>query len=372
MESKKVEMSFRSSPGTTSPKPGASLGDLVEGQKVDGIVKKVEDYGIFITIAGTKLSGLCHKSEVRMLSLFAFNLLRAFPFQVADSKDADVSMALRNFREGDKVKAVILSIDAEKRRVSLGLKPSYFAEDDIDATSENEDVDMDSAEYNGQIDSVINAIGQAEETELDINEDSDDENAIVIESSSTRFHPAVADSAPEQAKSETLAPVLSLQGFQWTNDSIPEDDEPESSSDEGIDNKQSSKRSKKKVIEKDLTADIHTKLPESITDFERLLLASPNSSYMWIQYMAFQLQLAEIDKAREIAKRALNAINIREEQEKLNVWIALLNLENTYGTEDSLDQTFKDATRYNDSKTVHLRLAAILDQSGKSEVFISH
>ena len=84
--------------------------------------------------------------------------------------------------------------------------------------------------------------------------------------------------------------------------------------------------------------------------------------------MSFQLQISEIDKAREIAKRAIETINFREEQERLNVWIALLNLENVYGTEESLENVFKDAARANDSKTVHLRLAAIFDQSGKPEV----
>ena len=57
-----------------------------------------------------------------------------------------------------------------------------------------------------------------------------------------------------------------------------------------------------------------------------------------------------------------------EEQEKLNVWIALLNLENTFGTEESLEKAFKEASRMCDSKTVHLRLASILDESQKTEV----
>ena len=67
MENKKVEMSFRSKPGTTSPKPEASFGDLAEGQKADGVVKKVEEFGVFITLKGTKVTGLCHKSEVYIM-----------------------------------------------------------------------------------------------------------------------------------------------------------------------------------------------------------------------------------------------------------------------------------------------------------------
>ena len=103
-------------------------------------------------------------------------------------------------------------------------------------------------------------------------------------------------------------------------------------------------------------------------DFERHLLSSPNSSYMWIQYMSFQLQLSEIEKAREVGRRALKAINFREEQERLNVWIALINLETSYGTDDSVDHVFKDAARHNDSKTVYLKMASIFDESRKFEV----
>jgi len=117
----------------------------------------------------------------------------------------------------------------------------------------------------------------------------------------------------------------------------------------------------------DVTADMQTKLPDSNADFERMLLGSPNSSYLWIQYMSFQLQLSEIDKARGIGKRAIQTIHFREEQEKLNVWIALLNLENVYGTDATVGVVFKDAVRYNDSKTIHLRLATIFDESQKYE-----
>lgn len=83
--------------------------------------------------------------------------------------------------------------------------------------------------------------------------------------------------------------------------------------------------------------------------------------------MSFQLQLSEVDKAREIGRRALQTINYREEQEKLNVWIALLNLENQFGTDESLETLFKDAARHNDSKTVHLKLAAIFEESEKTQ-----
>jgi rRNA biogenesis protein RRP5 len=45
-----------------------------------------------------------------------------------------------------------------------------------------------------------------------------------------------------------------------------------------------------------------------------------------------------------------------------------MNLENVYGTDESLESVFKDAARHCEPKTVHLRLASILDESGKHEV----
>lgn len=64
MEKKRVEVTFRSG-DLERDKTSLSLADLHEGQKVDGRVKKVEDYGLFVEIEGSRLSGLCHKSEVR-------------------------------------------------------------------------------------------------------------------------------------------------------------------------------------------------------------------------------------------------------------------------------------------------------------------
>ena len=47
------------------------------------------------------------------------------------------------------------------------------------------------------------------------------------------------------------------------------------------------------------------------------------------------------EQARVVPQRALKTINFREEQEKFNVWIAWLNLENTYGTTEAYDQLFE-------------------------------
>lgn len=51
--------------------------------------------------------------------------------------------------------------------------------------------------------------------------------------------------------------------------------------------------------------------PGSVDDHERLVLGAPNSSRLWVGYMAFLLSMAEVSKAREVAERALAKIDYR-------------------------------------------------------------
>ena len=275
------------------------------------------------------------------------------------------------------MKAFVISVDLEKRRISFSLKPSHFADEDFqqaDHASEEdqeslgvvEDIEMASAEEDGADDTDGDAApedGEDEESEIEPMEVD-----IGLDIQSLDQKQVDVMTIPSSTRP---APTLNIQGgFQWSGDMPQEDaDDLGSSEDSDTDEQPTKKkRKKKKQVELDLTADMHTKTPESTSDFERVLLGSPNSSYLWIQYMSFQLQLSEIEKAREIAKRALNTINFREEREKLNVWIALMNLENVYGTDESLGSVFRDAARHCEPKVVHLRLASILEESGKHEV----
>ncbi|XP_013924129.1 PREDICTED: protein RRP5 homolog isoform X1 [Thamnophis sirtalis] len=105
--------------------------------------------------------------------------------------------------------------------------------------------------------------------------------------------------------------------------------------------------------------------PQTADDFDRLVLGSPDSSILWLQFMAFHLQATEIEKARAVAERALKTISFREEQEKLNVWVALLNLENMYGTEEGLMKVFERAVQYNEPLKVFQQLADIYSASEK-------
>jgi small subunit ribosomal protein S1 len=71
------------------------------GDKVSGTIKTITDFGIFVGL-DNDLDGLVHMSDITW--------------------EADAEAALRDYKKGDEVEAVILSIDAEKERISLGVK----------------------------------------------------------------------------------------------------------------------------------------------------------------------------------------------------------------------------------------------------------
>jgi ribosomal protein S1 len=161
------------------------------------------------------------------------------------------------------------------------------------------------------------------------------------------------------------------------SDSSDEDSEGE---EEGSGNKQSARQkvhakraAEEKLRAREQSLSKGSAEPATAEAFERQLLAEPNSSYYWVRYMAMHLMAADIEAARRVAGRALRTINFREEEEKYNVWVALINLEHKYGTMSSLDEVFKRAGSESKGKYIHLHLASLYeaasDAAGAEAVF---
>ena len=109
--------------------------------------------------------------------------------------------------------------------------------------------------------------------------------------------------------------------------------------------------------------------PETADEFERLVLSSPNSSLCWIKYAAFHLERKEREKARAVVQRALEKINFREEGERLNVYVAWLNLEVGFGedNEDAVEDVLAKALKFCDQFAVYPQAAQVFASSGKPE-----
>ncbi|OCF37082.1 rRNA biogenesis protein RRP5 [Kwoniella heveanensis CBS 569] len=371
-----VEMTLRKNPAKATKKVAKlGLSDFEEGQKVVAEVKKVEAYGIFLRIEGSDVSGLCHKSEI------------------SDNKKQDVSQALKGFREGDQVKAKIITIDQEKGKISFGIKASYFGDEfgaveeekdedveigDVEvAESDDEEEEEDDEEEGKEGDIMMLESGDENEDESEDDDEDEDEEEEAEEDELDEAEddeveqddaPTPAASSSKKAKSGSKPGLNVAGGFDWTGEAAASDESSSESEDEDEAAPSASAKFKgKSRAITDLTSTAPESRPESSGEFERALLASPNSSYLWIQYMSFHLQLHEVEKARKIGRTALEKINYREEEEKLNVWMALVNLELGFGTPESADKVFKEAAQYNDARTVHLRYAEALQAAGKEE-----
>lgn len=319
--------------------------DLKEGMTVKGTITKVQTYGVFVKIEKSTISGLCHISEI------------------ADEK---VTQSLDQvFSEGDYVKAKILKI--EDLRVSFGLKPSYF-EGEESSSEEEEDDEDDEEESDDEA---------AEEMEVDDDEDSEEEEATKAAPKPKKSVVAVkvqsmeVDEDSTSSEDEDMEPSTGAQvEFTWDGFSNVLDqkkksnDDDDDSSDEDEDEEDSkTKSSKKKTKQSDEWVALREKalasndeVPQSADDYERLIAVSPQSSYLWIQYMAFHVSLTEIDMARDVAIRATSAVSFRDEKEKLNVWVAYMNLEHDFGDEAAFLRVFNSALKVNHQKRVYLHL----------------
>ncbi|KAK9376758.1 uncharacterized protein V1513DRAFT_438046 [Lipomyces chichibuensis] len=214
---------------------------------------------------------------------------------------------------------------------------------------EEEDVSNNALLANGADDDYIE--------EMHFDDDSEEENEDIAHQDNSSGD-----------KAEKPVEALNVNGFDWEGKTLDvqseEDSEPEDSNENEENSEKRKKRRKRNVVQIDVTGELNTKNPESVSDFERMLLGSPNSSALWIRYMAFQIQLGEIEKAREVARRALKTINYREEKEKLNIWVALLNLENSFGTKETLEDAFKESCVYMDPDVMKAKLTVIQKQRG--------
>lgn len=72
-----------------------------KGDRVTGLIKSITDFGIFIGLDGG-IDGLVHLSDV--------------------SWNDDAEASIRNFNKGDEITTVVLAVDPQRERISLGIK----------------------------------------------------------------------------------------------------------------------------------------------------------------------------------------------------------------------------------------------------------
>jgi len=107
----------------------AFASEYSKGDKIAGNIKSITDFGIFIGLEGA-IDGLVHLSDI--------------------SWNETGEEAVRSYKKGDEIETVILSIDPERERISLGVKQleddpfgNYVAENDRGAIVTGEVTEVD-------------------------------------------------------------------------------------------------------------------------------------------------------------------------------------------------------------------------------------
>lgn len=343
-----------------------TLDKLSVGDVVSGRVRHVHKYGFFMRIEGSDIEGLVHVSEI------------------SDS----ASVSLDSFTMGQRIqRAKVLKIEEGKMR--LGIKPTYF-DDEADEEEENDyDIDMDFFQGKSKDNKEKGSKKKREAKDSDAEEpnakkakqepasigvnvdDSDDEAPW------ERAAAAASKSGKPQSQKPGGEAAFVFEEFQaaFEASSDEEGNEDAAESDKEVDEKLT-KREKKKAKadeavetrkrEAEVAEGRMSNDPRSVEDYERLLLTEGSTSIVWIRYMAFHLKMSDLEKARQVAERAVKHVGFSEAQERFNVWVAFMNLECTFGTDETADAIFKRASVHNEAKEVYLQLAKIHERNKKT------
>eukprot|EP00977_Amphora_coffeiformis_P014211 scaffold3937_cov184-Amphora_coffeaeformis.AAC.2 len=193
-----LDLNLRES-AVADAKKAVDLRDIEVGQKFQGIVSRIEDYGVFVQLAGSSVFGLVHKSEC------------------SDRFIKDVS---KIYSPGDLVKVYVLKKDEGKKQVGLSMKASYFTEEDdadekLSATEvvSSDDESMDEADSADVEKMEVDDDADGDDNEMqnsDEDETSEDENDDKSDSSE--------DSEDEEEAVESKHAGISMDmdvGFEW-------------------------------------------------------------------------------------------------------------------------------------------------------------
>ncbi|KAL5124082.1 rRNA biogenesis protein RRP5 [Glycine soja] len=332
--SNRVEVTLKTSTDPNIPKSEIiDLSKFHVGDVISGRIKRVESFGLFIAIDNTNMVGLCHVSEI------------------SDNRIENIEA---NYRAGERVNARILKVDEERHRISLGMKNSYMRDETMLQIPSEEESDEPITDGMKSITSMNSSLLGTSNIDVE-----DEINQFPILSQVQQR----ADIPPLDV------PLDDFDQFDVNNTNSQSE---EHANEEDIVNEKHKRREKKKAKEereKQIRAAeerlLEDDVPRTADEFEKLIRSSPNSSFTWIKYMDFMVSMVDVEKARSIAERALRTINIREENEKLNIWKAYFNLENKYGNprEEAVMKVFQRALQYNDPKKVYLALLGMYERT---------
>ena len=320
------------------------LVEVEPGAKLHGTVTRVEDYGVFIKLDHAPVgrqSGLAHVSEI------------------ADDDDGKKKKRITDlksrFFKGDRVKALILNVedlddDDVRKRISLSLKPSHFAEDEEENASQEDDDDDD-------VEAKVDALLAGDDDDDDLADDDEDEEEEPEEEEEEEEEEEVEEDDEFEDDDEDLGTKRG--GLQWEEEEEEEEEE----------EPQKKRRRDSEAVARERETELAENTdPRTNEDFERLLVGEPNSGDLWTRYVNYRVASTDAGGGRRIAERALETIHYRHQAERMKVWLAFLKLEHDHGTTAGFQTCVDRACAANDPVEILVKVAEMHSKAGNNDL----
>ena len=314
---------------------------------VSGVVDRVLRHGLLVSIDNSPLKAFVKQEDC------------------ADTPIADLSSV---YAENDRVKLVVLRVDAKKRRIDASMRASLLPTDTpfafastlpSSAAAPSQDADTPLADADSDEFAAVQDFDEAA-----LQPKNDEDNDEEAKNSMETAEPMEAEDGMEVEDSlAASAPSSFSLGFGW-DDFAPSPAASLPASSSSSFHPSASKRPQLREAEiaaKERSLASQSAQPASEADFERLLVSQPTSSELWIRYASWFLSLADPGKARAVLRRALQSVPGHLEDERANLWLALLNLESEFGDEAALREVFKEARQAMEPRRAGLHLASLLE-----------
>lgn len=353
---------------------------LESGQVLFGRVKTIEKFGLFVSLDHSKLVGLVHISKLcsRSKNRAPIDLTKVvstgqhvrvkvldLPASSSSVADAEAGEPRRNARRNNNNNMK----KKNKKRLELGMKAEYF--DEPHPLTEAVVQKICALALTGNGDDSLSSGQQPRMQDSDdtsSNSGSDDEGQTSgqqLDDNSDGFKFGLVDMFQDDSDDDDDDGDMKLQPQEKKRKTAQRQQQqqqptPQGKRGSGHEDPTANEQYVSQLEEIEASG---LKLPETPAEFEKLLVSQPNSSFIWVQYMAFFLRLSQVDQARGIAERALESIFYREDEEKFNVWLAYLNLERKFGSSSTYQKLFQRAIQQTNAKKLGLRLVMVL--SGK-------
>ena len=304
------------------------------------IIENITAEGLFLRFFNSKLRGLCHCSKI-------------------EDKKLNLKEMKKRFQLKQVVVAKVVYIDAKKFRIFFSMKPSDLGDYDLNL-EEDENVFIDVWKM---------ALRRKEKEKMyekgNIKTEIKNEDEEVNEDQMIEEEIAVDWNDDEKEQKEKKEDEMSEE----EEDDDEEDDSDEEENDEDDDNEMSEDNENEEEGNEENGMEEESEEEEQydLEECQKAVETDRDNSLEWIKLMKCFIQRGEIEQARKTAQKAIEIINFRKLEEKLNVWKALMLIEAKHGTDKSLQTVYNNALQVCERKDIMLHMCKIYKQRNDAE-----